>query len=356
MKRNFIIGFFGLSAAALLGCPVFSGGGGGTGPCGSSPGSGQYDNGEGCSCYLPNDCEPGESCTDGVCQPSFGDGGFSEGSSEAGGGACDGGCGKGEVCAVVDAAAVCIPAGDGGGGKDGATDGPVFKGCTSNASCASAGAGYICLDGTCVAPANQCTDTQQCPNNEQCVDGACVPGCNPAGPNTCPAGYSCASTGVCTGNPTPCGGADGGMACTGGTTCVDQHCVPKCSTGDVACTGGEVCVDNGCIPNQLPSFICMTDGQAGDGTKGNCAVGSVCLHHACYISCSTTDGDAAATTACDKATGDRFGLCKSVTESIADGGTGTFYVCSSSSSLGTDCSPTTPCTGSGQVCIDGFCE
>lgn len=43
-------------------------------------------------------------------------------------------------------------------------------------------------------------------------------------------------------------------------------------------------------------------------------------------------------------------------ESIADGGTGTFYVCSSSTSLGTDCSPTTPCSGSGQVCIDGFCE
>jgi hypothetical protein len=353
MKRNLIIGLFGLSAAALLGCPVFSGGSGGTGPCGEGYGSGSTD----CSCSPEFPCSNGYSCNyeTSTCEPSGFDGGFSD-VSEGGGGACDGGCKTGEVCAVVDAAAVCVPAPD-GGGKDGSSDTtPPFKGCTSNASCADAGTGYICLDGTCVAPSNQCTDTQQCPGTEQCVDGACVPGCSTTSP--CPTGYSCqypggvsSGNGVCTGNPTPCGGAPDSGTCAAGSTCVDQHCVPKCSTGDVACkgTGDLVCVDDGCIPNQVPVFVCNTDGQAGDGKTGDCAVGSVCLHHACYISCDPyPDAD---TNHCNEATGGRFTTCTSTSESG-----NSYSVCGSSTSLGTQCSPTTPCTGSGQVCIDGYCE
>ena len=355
MKRNFIIGLFGLSAAALLGCPVFSGGGGSE-PCG-----GQYQGA--CTCYQNSDCGPGYVCTDGYyCEPvSEVDAGFDGPFGDGGGGACDGGCSSGEVCAVVDGGAVCIAAPDGGPPADSAP--PPFHGCTSNAACGDAGVGYICLDGKCVAPANQCTDSTQCPDSEQCVDGACVPACGPGSTNPCPTGYSCVTPGgdagsgpgVCTGNPTPCGTADGGMKCAGGTTCVDQHCVPDCSKGK--CSDGLVCVDNGCIPNQTPNFVCDKENQT-PGTQDACDKGSICLHHNCYIAC---DGNPDASPGfCSTATGTKFPICKGVTESTTDGGTGTFFVCASSSNLGSDCDPTsTPpktCATAGQVCIDGYCE
>jgi hypothetical protein len=355
MKRNYIIGFFGLSAAALLGCPVFSGDGGGTGTCGG----GSYYGGGGpyICCNYTSECPSGSVCEGNYCVGGY-EGGTNEGGNEGSSGGCPTApCGKGEVCTVVDGGATCIAIPE-GGIKDGASDAPVFKGCTSDSACADAGTGYLCLDGKCVAPSNQCTDTTQCPsigsNTEQCVQGACVPGCNPAGSNTCPTGYSCTPTGtsgVCTGNPTPCGAADGGVkTCGEGNTCVDEHCVPKCTGGDAACSTGLVCVDNGCIPNQTPTFFCDKSGTA-DGTQDICKSGSICLHHECYISCDGTAADAGGF--CEKATGTMFPVCKAVTTS-----SGSHSVCATATNLGSDCDPTTTppkdCT-SGKICIDGYC-
>jgi hypothetical protein len=361
MKRNFIIGIFGLSAAALLGCPVWGGGGGGTGTCYGAEYPECIQCGEGYQCPSGQACDANYYC---VPIPGLDGGGTSTGDGGGEGGDCSFvGCSGGEVCAVVDGGAVCIPNPDGGlpdgnGGGDAKSDAPPFTGCTSNAACADAGAGYLCLDGKCVAPANQCTDTTQCPNNELCVQGACVPSCSSSNP--CPTGYSCQTpgdggtgtsggSGVCTGNPTPCGAADGG------TTCVDEHCVAPCSTGGT-CPSGEVCVDNGCIPNQQPNFVCDKMGQAG-GTQDVCASGSICLHHSCYIACSESAADAGGF--CSTATGGKFDLCKGVDESTADGGTATFDVCASASNLGNQCdltsTPPKDCSG-GQVCIDGYCR
>jgi len=119
--------------------------------------------------------------------------------------------------------------------------------------------------------------------------------------------------------------------------------VPKCSDSDAACGTGLICVDNGCVPPATPTFTCDTDGKAGDGKKGDCDTGSTCLHHSCYISC-----DPEASTCVTAA---NFNVCKSVME-----GTGTYYVCGSTTSLGSECDPTKACTMSGQVCIDGFCR
>jgi hypothetical protein len=335
-----VIGLFGLGGAVLLGCPVFGGGTSSTGPCST----GNY-----CPpssyCSSDIDCPRGDTCQDNYCVY-----GSPEASTEASPFDSSGCpvCPSGEICSVVDAALACVPLGDAaveaGVGPDADARAP-FTGCSTSSECADSGVGALCLDGTCVPAANQCSDATQCPANDDCVQGACVPTCTGAAP-TCPTGYSCdVANGVCTGNPTPCGGADGGMSCTGGTTCVEQHCVPTCAGGDAACGTGLVCVDYGCIPDQEPVFTCNTDGQTGDGKTGDCDVGSICLHHSCYISC-----DPEASTSCMKA--DMFPLCKAVTTSG-----GTYYVCGSNANLGNQCDPTRNlnCTGS-DVCIDGYCR
>jgi hypothetical protein len=135
---------------------------------------------------------------------------------------------------------------------------------------------------------------------------------------------------------------------------VDEHCVPLCVTpsgqggasADAAasCTGtGLICVDHGCIPSQEPTFFCGTQGQ-----QDNCAQGSICLHHNCYISCN---GDAGADGGvCEKA--DNFNVCKPVVTT-----TGTYDVCGSNTNLGNECNPTQGqnCL-SGAICIDGYCR
>jgi hypothetical protein len=373
MKRTLVTGLFGLGAAALLGCPVFSnnGGGGGGSEC-ETPAS--------CLCgWVPSyeGTGPGAYCN-GYCAPCL-DAGFDSDVTDAAD--CrQTGCPSGSACEIVDAALGCVPLSDAPveSGRDGQNDAPndapsdknpdatsPFTGCTSNVECSTqGGTGSLCLDGTCVAAADQCTDGTQCPGGEQCVQGACVPSCSSNVPEVavhCPSGYACTilgdsgAPGVCTGNPTPCGAADGGAACTGDTTCVEEHCVPRCASGDAACGAGLVCVDKGCIPDQKPVFVCNVNGVPGDGAPGECATGSICLHHSCYFNCAP---DASASDAsnpfCSQATGGAFPQCKSVTSSgLSDAGQ--VYVCGSSSNLGSECSPTSECA-SPDICIDGYCR
>jgi hypothetical protein len=144
----------------------------------------------------------------------------------------------------------------------------------------------------------------------------------------------------------PCNQGDAGATCAGSLTCVQQHCVDPCGDGGT-CSNGLVCVDGGCIPNQKPQFTCNTDGQPGDGLAGDCATGSICLHHSCYIACNPEAGASACQTA------DQFNICKQVTTS-----TGTYSVCGSNSNLGNQCDPTQGinCPSSSSVCIDGYCR
>jgi hypothetical protein len=321
MKRTLTIALFGLSAAALFGCPVFSGG---------------SSNSQGMPCY---DYNPYNGCGEPL-----------EASVPDAGDCTVSGCPTGQVCEIIEGGVECVTPPDGGPGvsesgagdaaSDTATDAPVFSGCTSAAECTDGGdTGTLCLNGQCVAPANQCTDTTQCTNSEECVQGGCVPVCSSTAP--CPTGYACTTNGVCSGNPAPCGAADGGTACASGTTCVEEHCVTPCMTGDAACGSGLVCVDGGCIPDQKPVFTCTTD-----GVQDACASGSICLHHSCYIACTPE-----ASNSC--ATADVFNLCKPVTTS-----SGTYDVCASNTNLGSQCDPTRnlACASSTDICIDGFCR
>jgi hypothetical protein len=396
MKRTFKVPFlatvhkaykasaFALGAVVLFGCPIYSGNQADF-VC-DSQGNCCDENSGNCqvlTCDWTSQCPGGSTCQGGLCVSGTYDGGGYydyDAGSEAGEGDAGSdatvndcstqGCPTGQTCTLSNGSAVCVPNGDatvgsGDGGTpeagppaDAGTDAfsfPPFTGCQNDLACADAGVGARCLDGVCTAAANECFDSTQCQTvggaAEDCVQGVCTPTC--AGATQCPSGYACdTSTSVCTKNPTPCGEADGGAAsCGSGLTCVDEHCVPFC-TPKVAqggttftCTGsGMVCVDNGCIPDQAPQFICNTE-----GVQDNCKTGSICLHHSCYIACSTSDaGDAG--NSCK--TADQFNECKAVTTN-----TGTYDVCGSNTNLGNQCNPTDNLNcSSPAICIDGYCR
>jgi hypothetical protein len=348
MKRFLTITLFAVFAIALFGCPVWSdnqnscqnGGYCGT-PYGQCADNTQCPSGTVCSggqcitqttntCSAPGQCGNGENCgADGQCHA---------------GDCSNSGCPSGYVCKLANGTLQCVGSTglpDSGPPVDSGPDTtPPFTGCTQDSDCTSdAGAGAKCLDGVCQAAANQCSDTTQCQSGEQCVQGVCTPSCDPTHP--CPTGYSCdPSKGVCTGDPTPCGSAADAGTCAAGTTCVEQHCVPDCGPGGT-CANGLICVDNGCIPPQTPQFICQTE-----GVQDNCASGSICLHHNCYIACDPEAGANACTTAA------KFNVCKQVSTS-----TGTYSVCGSSTNLGNQCDPTQGlnCTNP-LICIDGYCR
>jgi hypothetical protein len=372
MKRFFWMSLFGVGAAVLGGCPIYP-----------DDGSQRVCSGNGCyacndpyytsnctpyQCYADTDCPSNYACVNAQC--------VANGTRDAGGpstcaqpGDCaagencgkDGychagdcsnsGCPNGYQCILSGGMLQCVGSavhGDGGGViHDGSAD-SGFTGCHNDTECASSGAGAKCLDGTCVKPQDQCFDGTQCPPNDQCVAGVCTPTCGPTadgGAQQCPIGYSCDSKGVCTGNPNPCGST--GEMCATGTVCVDTHCVPPCAVGNT-CPTGDVCVAGGCIPDQKPRFVCGADGTPGDGMPGNCAVGSICLHHSCYIACTMSDaGDAG--NGCRAA--DNFNVCKAVSAS----GT-TYDVCGSATNLGSQCDPTQGIACDAGVCIDGYCR
>ena len=266
-------------------------------------------------CTKPSDCPGGSSCgADNKCHA---------------GDCSTSGCPSQFVCKLESGTPQCVAIGSGGG------DGGVTSTCKSDTDCPTP-AGSKCLDGACVAPADQCADQTQCPGGEQCVQGACTPSCNANTP--CPTGYSCdTAKGVCTGNPSPCTTS---ASCNSGAVCVEQHCVAPCGAG-FTCPSGEVCIDGGCTPDQKPQFTCNTE-----GTQDACQSGSICLRHSCYIACNADAGADACKTA------DQFNVCKSVTTS-----TGTYSVCGSSSNLGTDCDPTQGKNCADPlVCIDGYCR
>lgn len=366
MKKIFWMTFVGFGAALLGGCPIYPDNGSQrvcdpnvdfcstTYPCSTNS-----DCGNGFACYsgqcvasssgydagadattLPNsctrtsDCPAGENCgANNQCAP---------------GDCSNNGCPTGLVCKLSGGQLNCVSpngtppdSGTDSGVDAGVDSGNNFTGCQNDNACGDAGVGAKCIDGVCITAANQCSDATQCPNSERCVSGVCTASCSST--IACPAGYSCDTNGVCSGNPTPCGAA--GEVCAANTTCVDQHCVTPCGAGN-SCPTGLICVDDGCIPDQKPQFVCQTDGQPGDGMVGNCAGGSICLHHNCYISCNPDAGAGACTTA------DQFNQCKQVTTS-----TGTYSVCGSSTNLGSACDPTQgkQCVDTTKVCIDGNC-
>jgi hypothetical protein len=385
MKRTSLLGFVGLLASVLAGCPIFSSSDtNGTHSCeGDSCGSG-FPGG----CTKPSDCLQNETCgPDGQCHSgdcttsgcvagftcvvdpeehtascqSLGTGGAGGGtttssssSSSTGTGAggstsvycghpadCAAGetCAKDGTCKAGDCNAnACIFGFD--CQSDGTCKSPNPAACDVDADC-SAVMGSLCIaghkgGGTCTPPSDQCFDQSQCDAGDKCVGGRCMLGCTANA--DCRDGFACDTT------LKACSKAVKGCTITndcGGpnTVCVAGACVPR-SIGGVCPNANDVWAENGCIPNEAPTFTCVVD-----GTPDVCASGSICLHHSCWISCVSA-GD----TSCS--TQSILNQCKQVTSS-----SGMHNVCGTAQNLGNQCDPTsgTSCAG-GKICVDGFCK
>jgi hypothetical protein len=405
MKRLSLLGFVGMLASVLAGCPIFSGDGGDGCVGAHCATTGTYVGG----CTGPADCSQNETCgADRQCHSgdctspetgcvagytcivdpttqtancvSGGTGGSGTGGSGTGGSTTStGGAGTGGSTSSTGGA------GTGGTGTGGVGGAPVYcghpadcptgqtcapdgtcktgdcnalgcifgytcdttsglckgaaNGCDGNTDCT--GSGDVCIagpttsGGVCTQPADQCFDQSQCDSGDKCVAGKCVVGC--ATTADCRDGFKCdTALGTCS---TPAKTCTVTKDCGGATTvCVGGACVPRSSGG--TCASGDVWDENGCIPNQSASFTCNAD-----GVQDACAVGSICLHHSCWISC-----DAPSQTICDNQPA--LNKCKPVTSS-----SGTHNVCGTSTNLGGMCDPTAGnnCSG-GKVCVDGFCK
>jgi len=324
-KPFFALLSVGASAVFLGGCPVF-------------PDNDNLPDGwSSTTCSTSSECPSGYSCySDGYCRADSNTGDCTRT-----------GCDVGFTCLLQGGSAICVDSstiGSDGGTSTTDAGGDSSKGvCHRDAECSSV-SGSKCLNGTCVAPSSQCSDFTQCVAGSQCVEGVCTPTCNETKP--CPTGYGCDGNGVCTLNPTPC--AEAGNECTGGKTCVEERCVDPCAStadGGAACAGDLVCEEGGCAINETPSFVCDVEGEVGTGNPKSCAVGSVCIHHNCYIACDQDAGDACKTS-------DAFNVCKQVTSASVN-----YSVCGSATNLGSECDPTAgkACLQP-KVCIDGFCK
>jgi hypothetical protein len=261
-------------------------------------------------CGHPADCSSGQICaSDGTCQP--------------------GPCSASNTCIYGYS---CV---------SGTCQSPTPNACDSDASCSN---GDVCIAGSdgkggvCTPVANQCFDQSQCGAGENCVAGKCTLGCSSNA--DCRDGFTCnLNTGVCSGIAHSCTLTNDCGSAT--LVCVGGACVPRSMDG--ACqNAGDVWTENGCIPDQAATFICQND-----GVQDSCALGSICLHHDCWISC-----DAATMMPCN--TNSQFPQCKPVVD-----GSSTYNVCGSASNLGSECGAgsvgNASCTG-GKVCIDGFCK
>ena len=363
MKR-LLLGITLIGAAAVLGgCPIY-------------PTQREYQVCDGSACYscpdntystactgwpcqIDGDCPNGYACdpTQQVCLAGSGynyDGGGNNDCSVNG-------CPSGQICKLSNGIAQCVTLGsgdDGGSGVDSGTgdsgvtgdtgtagdsgnsgdasEGGTSSPCNDDSTCG--GSGAKCVNGQCDAQAKLCSDGSQCNvAGLACVDGICEARCSSSIP--CPTGSQCDLTrGVCNVNPDPCTGS-GTSTCLGGTTCVENHCVPPCAVTEAgtSCPSGQVCVNGGCLADQGASFACANDGQSGS-LANTCSSTAICIHHDCLTTCSPDGG-----TACTS------GSCNNVTIE-----TGTYTVCTPSG-LGFACDPSQGTYCSGQVCVDGKC-
>jgi len=172
---------------------------------------------------------------------------------------------------------------DGNGDPLCAPSGSVFPDCANPPECVCKGQADCntpCLGVSCDAPLvcathgtnpgscqedncwnNPCQGCDQACNLGSCVDNPCVN-------SNCAADETCKPTDNFT--DFECVGSCADITCDAGEECVDGDCVPTC---DPACSAAEVCDLSGaspmCVPNQCLDDPC-TDGSCCDPVTGEC--------------------------------------------------------------------------------------
>ena len=232
---------------------------------------------------------------------------------------------------------------------------PPPQRCADSTACSG---GLVCLGGTCqadpckVAPAGTCAAGaacqatcvrtldpcagKVCPNQETCVDGACLAGCFdvPCNGVTCPAKQFCdPGTGKCAALKACAGDCGAGFAC-------DLTCATPSPCAGVTCPDKQSCVGGKCLADPCAGVVCPAGSECNNGTCSNTC--------ACAKSCGTnghcTEGSCVCTPTCP-ADGSRAGM--------DDGCTGT-CACAKGSKLykGACCTPACPANGS----LDGMAD
>ncbi|MDP6945869.1 MAG: hypothetical protein QF464_17090, partial [Myxococcota bacterium] len=203
-------------------------------------------------CTSDDDCNEGETCTDGACAETTTDPGCTS----------DDDCNEGEVC--TDGACV-----DDGGDV-------VGPGCTEDTDCAD---GETCTDGACVEDTTDpgCTEDGDCADGETCTDNECVEATTD--PVECTTDADCSDQLVCfEGACVLCDTVDlcGGVLectedgdCDAGEVCDDDlECVDAPDTGcteDGDCATGEVCTEGACVEATIEPPDCTEDADCGAG-------------------------------------------------------------------------------------------
>jgi hypothetical protein len=107
-----------------------------------------------------------------------------------------------------------------------------------------------------------------------------------------------------------------------------------------------VCVNGGCIPDEAASFACANDGDQGL-LANKCPDHYTCIHHDCVAACDPDAG----TAGCGSPTSVSSAVCKNVTIE-----TGTYGVCGTATTFGSDCDPAQEHYCTTGVCLDGYCR
>lgn len=234
----------------------------------------------GTACVAPEDCLPGQRCTNGICV-----------AAGEGPGTPDGGSHGGDAGTR-----------DGGGDTGGGVDCVVHRDCGAAHVCVAGSCepGDCLLDGDCeadhrctaehtCAPAPECEDDDGCPEGQRCSEQRCVP----VGPQ-CPEDADCDGLG-CGPDPvcgTSCGGCTPPDTCTAGVC----GCTPAC--GAAECGPDPVCGQ--------PCGMCAEDEHC---QGGRCVCRPDCQQRACGLdpNCGQACGVCADDEQCDE-----LGRCQPV--------------------------------------------
>ncbi|RMG14083.1 MAG: hypothetical protein D6729_14185, partial [Deltaproteobacteria bacterium] len=236
-------------------------------------------------CQADSDCNEGESCVDGRCEPGP--------CLCADGSLCDenGQCGQNAgPCAGKRCGELCDPCeGD-----------PNADGCITVVS-------FCQADGSCRPETPVCEGPGECDERGLCPDGT---PCNPDG--SCPGGVVCSSDDVC----------PPGTACVGGLCepCDERsgRCGPLQCQSDADCYQGEVCINGWCSPacgDPNLGMPCVVECRSDD----ECAAGEYCgLDGLCHPVCDpstgaacqcSSDADCPTGWTCDQTTGECIFEC-----------------------------------------------